>query len=69
MNLQAMPATRIENTLKRATCRKCGVTVAMILHREGRPAGRLCGFCREPLTLAGDGGAILRTKAGAMIGA
>jgi ribosomal protein S27AE len=49
MNLQAMPATRIENTLKRATCRKCGVTVAMILHREGRPSVRLCGFCREPL--------------------
>ena len=60
MNLQAIPGPRIENTLARANCRRCGVTVAMLLHREGKPPVRLCGFCREPLDMAKTCNGILR---------
>ena len=56
----AKPGTRIENMLRRATCRRCGPTIAMQLIREGQAPVRLCGFCREPMDMHGDGADIVR---------
>ncbi|MBM3891213.1 MAG: hypothetical protein FJ388_19045 [Verrucomicrobia bacterium] len=59
MNADA-PQTRIENTLARAHCRCCGVTVALRLIRDGREPVLLCGFCHEPLGMPGGGAALAR---------
>jgi len=59
MNADA-PQTRIENTLARAHCHRCGVTVALRLIREGREPVLLCGFCHEPLDMPGGGAALAR---------